>query len=65
MIGMGIISSPGMMTGQILSGTIPTTDILYQIALIIAQCTVTCLAVFCSLHFGCKTLYNKRNQMLI
>jgi putative ABC transport system permease protein len=65
MIGMGIISLPGMMTGQILSGTIPTTAILYQIAIIIAQCTVTCLAVFCSLHFGCKTLYNKRNQMLI
>jgi putative ABC transport system permease protein len=63
MIGMGIISLPGMMTGQILSGTIPTTAILYQIAIVIAICAVTCLSVFCSLYFGYKTLYNKRMQM--
>jgi putative ABC transport system permease protein len=64
MLGMGVISLPGMMTGQILSGTLPTTAILYQIAIIIAISAVTCLAVFCSLFFGCRTLYNKRNQML-
>jgi len=63
MIGMGIISLPGMMTGQILSGTMPSTAILYQIAIIIAICAVTCLSVFCSLYFGHKTLYNKRMQM--
>ncbi|MCL2545686.1 MAG: iron export ABC transporter permease subunit FetB [Oscillospiraceae bacterium] len=63
MIGMGIISLPGMMTGQILSGTMPMTAILYQIAIIIAVCAVTCLAVFCSLHFGYRTLYNKRMQI--
>ncbi|MDR0306859.1 MAG: ABC transporter permease [Chitinispirillales bacterium] len=65
MIGMGIISLPGMMTGQILSGTLPATAILYQIAIIIAICAVTCLSVFCSLYFGYKTLYNKRMQMSI
>ncbi len=64
MLGMGIISLPGMMTGQILSGTLPNTAILYQIAIIVAISAVTCLAVFCSLYFGCKTLYNKRNQMV-
>ena len=63
MLGMGIISLPGMMTGQILSGTLPMTAILYQIAIIIAISAVTCLAVFCALFFGCKTLYNKRNQI--
>jgi putative ABC transport system permease protein len=65
MLGMGIISLPGMMTGQILSGTLPTTAILYQIAIIVAISAVTCLAVFCSLFFGYRTLYNKRNQMMI
>jgi putative ABC transport system permease protein len=65
MIGMGIISLPGMMTGQILSGTMPMTAILYQIAVIIAICAVTCLSVFCSLYFGYKTLYNKQQQMNI
>jgi putative ABC transport system permease protein len=64
MVGMGIISLPGMMTGQILSGTLPTTAILYQIAIIIAICAVTCLAVFCTLYFGYKTLYNKRQQFV-
>ena len=63
MVGMGIISLPGMMTGQILSGTLPMTAILYQIAIIIAICAVTCLSVFCSLYFGYRTLYNKRHQM--
>ncbi|MCL2077961.1 MAG: iron export ABC transporter permease subunit FetB [Oscillospiraceae bacterium] len=65
MIGMGIISLPGMMTGQILSGTMPMTAILYQIAIIIAICAVTCLSVFCSLYFGYKTLFNKRKQIVI
>ncbi len=63
MLGMGIISLPGMMTGQILAGTLPMTAIFYQIAIMIAICTAVCLTVFCSLHFGYKTLYNKRNQI--
>jgi putative ABC transport system permease protein len=63
MLGMGIVALPGMMTGQILSGTLPTTAILYQIAIIIAICTVVCLSVFGSLYLGYKTLYNKRNQI--
>ena len=65
MLGMGIISLPGMMTGQILSGTLPMTAIFYQIAILIAISTVVCLSVFCSLFFGYKTLFNKRKQMLI
>jgi len=63
MVGMGIIFLPGMMTGQILSGTLPITSIMYQIAIMIAICAAVCLAVFFSLHFGYKTLYNERNQI--
>lgn len=63
MLGMGIISLPGMMTGQILSGTEPTTAIMYQIAIMIAICTSVCLTVFCTLNFGYRTLYNERNQI--
>ena len=62
---MGIISLPGMMTGQILSGTLPSTAILYQIAIMIAITTVTCLSVFCTLYFGHRTLYNDKNQISI
>ncbi len=62
MLGMGIVSLPGMMTGQILSGESPTTAILYQIAITICISTVVCLAVFFTLNLGYKTLYNKDNQ---
>ena len=65
MLGMGIISLPGMMTGQILSGTMPMTAILYQIAIMIAICTTVCLSVFSALHFGARTLYNKQNQITL
>ena len=63
MVGMGTVSLPGMMTGQILSGTLPMTAIMYQIAIMIAICTTVCLTSFCSLHFGYRTLINQRNQI--
>lgn len=59
MVGMGIIFLPGMMTGQILSGTSPMTAIMYQIAIMVAICTGVCLTVYCSLKFGYKTLYSE------
>ncbi len=65
MLGMGIVSLPGMMTGQILSGTMPATAILYQISIMIAICTVVCIACFGSLYIGYRTLYNARNQIFI
>ena len=64
MLGMGIISLPGMMTGQILAGTIPTTAIFYQIAIMISIATAVSIATFTTLYFGYKTLYNGRNQMI-
>lgn len=64
MLGMGIVSLPGMMTGQMLSGTLPTTAILYQIAIMITICTTVCFAVFLSLYFGQRSLYNDRMQIM-
>jgi putative ABC transport system permease protein len=64
MVGMGIVFLPGMMTGQILSGTLPTTAIMYQIAIMIAICTSVCITVFLSLNIGYKSLYNNRKQFL-
>lgn len=64
MLGMGIVSLPGMMTGQILSGTMPGTAILYQIAMMISICTVVCMACFGSLYFGYRTLYRKDTQII-
>ena len=64
MIGMGIVSLPGMMTGQILSGTMPTTAILYQIAIMIAVCTSVTSGAFISLYFGYKTMYDDKKQII-
>ncbi len=64
MVGMGIVSLPGMMTGQILAGTLPMTSILYQIAIMIAICTVVTCACFGSLYFGSRTLYDPKQQIL-
>lgn len=64
MVGMGIVALPGMMTGQILAGTLPTTAILYQIAIMIAICTAVTSACFGSLYFGFRTLYNKETAII-
>lgn len=63
MLGMGVVALPGMMTGQILSGTLPSTAILYQIAVMITVCCVTCLSVFGALYGGCRTMWNRRKQL--
>lgn len=65
MAGMGIVALPGMMTGQILSGTLPMTAILYQISIMIAIATVVCLSIFISLYFGYKSLYNDNMQWIL
>ncbi|MCI5773993.1 MAG: ABC transporter permease [Erysipelotrichaceae bacterium] len=64
MLGMGIVSLPGMMTGQMLAGTLPTTAILYQIAIIISICATVCLSCFIALYFGSKTLYGHKRQII-
>ncbi len=65
MVGMGIVSLPGMMTGQILSGTLPTTAILYQITIMIAICSAVCFSSFGAVYFGSKTLVNAKSQITI
>ncbi len=64
MVGMGIVFLPGMMTGQILSGTNPQSAIAYQIAImfgILGACSITILVM---LQLGYKTFFNKQAQML-
>lgn len=64
MLNMGIISLPGMMTGQILSGTIPMTAIMYQIAIMIAITTGVSLTSFSTLYLGYRTLISDRKQII-
>ena len=60
MVGMGIVWLPGMLTGQIISGVLPATAVIYQIAIMVASCTVVTLSVFCTLYFGSRTLYSQK-----
>lgn len=48
---MGIVSLPGMMTGQILGGSSPMTAIKYQIAIMIAIYAATTLSIFLAIMF--------------
>ena len=63
MIGMGIVFLPGMMTGQILSGTVPTTAIAYQIAIMLGILGAVALTIITLLQLGCRTFFNKEDQL--
>lgn len=63
MVGMGIVFLPGMMTGQILSGTSPLTAIQYQIAIMLGITGSVSLSVILAVQLGYKTFFNKDNQL--
>ena len=65
MMSMGFIILPGMLTGQILAGAIPTIAIFHQIAITIAICITVALSVFLGLHFAQFTLYKKNLQITL
>lgn len=64
MLGMGIVFLPGMMTGQILSGTTPTTAIAYQIAIMLAILGAVSITVMMMLQLGYKTYFNQESQLI-
>lgn len=59
MLTMGIVSLPGMMTGQILSGTFPLTAIKYQIGIMLAILGSTALCVVLFVTLGSKTFFRR------
>lgn len=63
MVGMGIVFLPGMMTGQILSGTSPVTAIEYQIAIMLGILGSVALTVILFLQLGYKTFFNNQSQL--
>ncbi len=64
MLGMGIVFLPGMMTGQILSGTSPTTAITYQIAIMLCILGAVAISVMLMLHLGSRTFFNQESQLI-
>ena len=64
MVGMGIVFLPGMMTGQILSGTSPVTAIEYQIAIMLGILGSVSLTVILFVQLGYKTFFNYHSQLI-
>ncbi|TVP84422.1 MAG: iron export ABC transporter permease subunit FetB [Acholeplasmataceae bacterium] len=63
MLGMGIIFLPGMMTGQILSGVVPTTAIMYQIAIMMGILGSVTITTYLVIRFGTRTYFNHDLQI--
>jgi len=60
---MGIVSLPGMMTGQILGGSVPLVAIKYQIAIMIAILASTFLSISLSLLFTVRYSFHKNGTL--
>ncbi len=60
---IGLVSLPGMMTGQILSGSSPMTAIQYQIMIMLAIFSGTILSVFLAIKLCNRTVFFE-NDML-
>ena len=63
MMTMGLVSLPGMMTGQLLSGTYPLTAIKYQIGIMLAILGCTGLSTVIFVLTGYRTFFT-RSQAL-
>ena len=59
MANVGLVSLPGMMTGQILGGSLPIVAIKYQIAIMIALFVCRFLSSFILLYFCSLYFFNK------
>ncbi len=63
MAAAGIVSLPGMMTGQILSGTPPVEAVKYQILIMFMISAGTGLGTVTAIWFGSKRLFDLRHRL--
>jgi len=60
---IGLVSLPGMMTGQILSGSSPMTAIMYQIMIMLAIFSGTILSVFLAIKWSNRFVFSDRDLL--
>lgn len=60
---IGLVSLPGMMTGQILSGSSPLIAIKYQIMIMLAIFSGTILSVYFGIKFSNRAAFDSRDMM--
>lgn len=63
MAAMGIVALPGMMTGQILSGTAPIIAVRYQIAIMCAITGAVALTTFLILQIGYRSYFTADQRL--
>lgn len=64
MVGIGIVSLPGMMTGQILAGQDPNVAIRYQIAIMVSIMAAVALSVVILVEWGHRTFFTPAAQLV-
>ncbi len=60
---IGLVALPGMMTGQILGGSVPLEAIMYQIAIMIAIYVTRYINIISSVYVSNKYIFDKKGQM--
>lgn len=63
MVGIGIVSLPGMMTGQILAGQDPHVAIRYQIAIMVGIMAAVAVSVVILVEWGYRTFFTDADQL--
>ena len=63
MAAAGVVSLPGMMTGQILAGVNPVAAVKYQLLIMFLIAGGTALGVFCSVMIALKRLTDSRQRL--
>jgi putative ABC transport system permease protein len=62
---IGLIALPGMMTGQILGGSVPMEAIMYQIAIMIAIYVTRYANIYGALVFSQRAMFDARDQLVM
>lgn len=65
MLTVGLVSLPGMMTGQIVSGTAPDQAVRYQIVIMYQLVAVAAVAGLLAATFARRMLFTKREQLVL
>lgn len=64
MMVVGLVSLPGLMTGQILAGASPLDSVKYQIVMMFLIASGTALGTVISVLLGYRCLFNSKHQFL-
>jgi len=64
MMVVGIVSLPGMMTGQLLAGVDPVQAVKYQVVIMFLIASGTALGTGCVVLLGYRRLFSARHQFL-